>query len=241
MQTTQVKSICELCNREFDRPVGLNIHQRTCKIKAAEKDKDAQYERELADREKERRDAALAARMQPRRARAWEDPKLRGKPPVKTLAAKTDSAVPAGGSESLLAATKQADSCAIDSEPQPVAGFNTIDNIRTEYHPNSGRGVKVETFEDYREHSLKPAPVPEITDPWRPFRSRTDFEFAQLALDAALTKTHVDKLIKLVEGCIKGQDSFNLTNHQELYKTWDAASAMLTPVPANTTTPPCYI
>jgi hypothetical protein len=34
-------------------------------------------------------DAALAARNQPRRMRAWENPKLRGKPPAKTLAAKT--------------------------------------------------------------------------------------------------------------------------------------------------------
>jgi hypothetical protein len=107
-------------------------------------------------------------------------------------------------------------------EPQPVASL-TIDNIRTEYHPNSGRGVKIETFEDYRKHSMKPISVPEITDPWRPFQSRTNFEFAQLALDAALTKTHVNKLIQLVERCIKGQDSFNLTNHQDLCKTWDAA------------------
>lgn len=110
-----------------------------------------------------------------------------------------------------------------------------IDDIRTEYHPNSGRGVKVETFEDYREHTFKPVAVPEITEPWRPFQSRTDFEFAQLALDAALTKAHVDKLIQLVGRCIRGHDSFNLMNHQDLYKTWDAASTMLTPVPTNVT------
>jgi hypothetical protein len=113
-------------------------------------------------------------------------------------------------------------------EPQPVG--LTIDNIRTEYHPNSGRGIKVETFEDYREHTLKDNSVPEITDPWRPFQSRTDFEFAQLALEAALTKKHVDKLIQLVERCIKGQDSFNLTNHQDVCSTWDAAANKLTPV-----------
>jgi len=123
-----------------------------------------------------------------------------------------DSDFPVGGSS--LATAKQAVFRGI-VEPQPVASL-TIDNIRTEYHPNSGRGVKVETFEDYRKHTLKPISVPEITDPWP---LRTDFEFAQLALEAALTKTHVDKLIQLVERCIKGQDSFNLTNHQDLYKT----------------------
>jgi hypothetical protein len=109
----KIKSICDLCNREFDKPVGLTIHQRTCKTKAAEKEKDEQYERQLEEREQERRgmipnltcltqfsdfsdcttksDAAQAARIsdQPRRVRAWEDPKLRGKAPVRTLAAKT--------------------------------------------------------------------------------------------------------------------------------------------------------
>ena len=112
---------------------------------------------------------------------------------------------------------------------------HAIDNIRTEYHPNSGRGVKVETFENYREHTFKPISIPEITEPWRPFQSRINFEFAQLALDASLTKAQCDKLIQLVEQCIRGQDSFNLTNHQDLYKTWDAVSMMLTPVSANVT------
>jgi len=233
MQTTLSHSVCELCGRKFDKPVGLSIHKRTCKTKVAEKEKDAQYERELMEREKEKQDAALAARTQPRRVRAWEDPKLRGKPPVKTLIANTDlnSDVLVGGS--ML--TEQAVFRGI--EPQPVG--LTTDNIRTEYHPNSGRGIKVETFEDYREHSLKDTSIPEITDPWRPFQSRTDFEFAQLALEAALTKKHVDKLIQLVERCIKGQDSFNLTNHQDVYKTWDSAATMLTPVPTITASN-CY-
>jgi len=54
MQTQLKSTICELCGRNFDKPVGLTIHQRTCKTKAAEREKDAQYERELAEREKER-------------------------------------------------------------------------------------------------------------------------------------------------------------------------------------------
>jgi hypothetical protein len=119
-----------------------------------------------------------------------------------------------------------------------MVATHAINNIRTEYHPNSGHGVKVETFENYREHTFKPVSISEITEPWHPFQSRTDFEFAQLALDTSLTKAHVDRLIQLVKRCISGQDSFNLMNHQDLYKTWDVASTMLTPVPANITTFP---
>jgi hypothetical protein len=55
MQTTQIHSVCEICGREFEKPVGLNVHKRTCKIKAAEKEKDAQYEREVVEREKEKK------------------------------------------------------------------------------------------------------------------------------------------------------------------------------------------
>ena len=53
METPQPKSICE-CGRQFDKPVGLSIHQRTCKTKAADKERDAQYGRELAEREQEK-------------------------------------------------------------------------------------------------------------------------------------------------------------------------------------------
>ena len=80
-----------------------------------------------------------------------------------------------------------------------------------------------------------PVSIPEITEPWRPFQSHTDFEFTQHALDAVLTKAHVDKIIQLVERCIRGQDSFNLMNHHDLHKTWDAASTLLAPVSANVT------
>ena len=110
----------------------------------------------------------------------------------------------------------------------------------TEYHPNRNHGIKVKKFEDYLKYPMKSPSVPEITDPQCPFQSCTNFESSQLALEAALTKTHIDRLIQLVKHCIKDQDSFNPMNHQDLYKTWDAALTLLTPVLANTIASGCY-
>lgn len=60
--------------------------------------------------------------------------------------------------------------------------------------------------------------------------SRADFEFAEIALEAALTKDQIDSMIKLI-GCLtRGQDSFTLTSHRDLRNAWDAASELVTPV-----------
>ena len=112
-------------------------------------------------------------------------------------------------------------------------GGPEIGSICTEYHPNSGRSTKIESLEDYFEHTSKPVSPPEDSEPWRPFRSRADFEFAKLALEAALTQGQVEQLIQLFGKCIQGKDSFNLTSHRDLRETWDAASLLLTPVPTN--------
>jgi hypothetical protein len=60
--------------------------------------------------------------------------------------------------------------------------------------------------------------------------SRADFEFAEIALEAALTKDQVDSMIKLIGRLIQGQDSLTLTSHSDLRKAWDAASELVTPV-----------
>ena len=59
MPKTELNYICKICHWEFDKSVGLIIHKRTCKTKAAEKEKDAQYERELAEKEKEKKGMSL--------------------------------------------------------------------------------------------------------------------------------------------------------------------------------------
>ena len=106
-----------------------------------------------------------------------------------------------------------------------------MDDIRTEYHPKSGCRTKTERFHEYK-RSVAPENVspPPNKEPWRPFISREDFEFAEVVLDAALNKDQVNTLIKLMHHCANGQSSFNIRSHSELCAIWKKASGMLTPV-----------
>ncbi|KAG1785489.1 uncharacterized protein HD556DRAFT_1314195 [Suillus plorans] len=60
-----------------------------------------------------------------------------------------------------------------------------IDDIKVEYHPNSGRPTKVYHFKDYGRSPGAPPAAPEADPmPWQPFRTCIDFEVAELAHDA---------------------------------------------------------
>ena len=88
----------------------------------------------------------------------------------------------------------------------------------------------MDRFEDYRSHDDIPEPNIINPQPWWPFVSRTDFEVAELALEAALTKKQTEWLIKCLMRCARGQDSFNITSHNDLQNTWETASQLHTPV-----------
>ena len=120
----------------------------------------------------------------------------------------------------------ESDVAIVDLAPEPLRH----DDIKTEYHPHSGFKTTIEHFEDYGRKNHQEKPPLYHKKPWEPFRTRVDFEFAEIALSAALNKDHADMLIKLVHRCIDGQASFTLKNHTELCQMWDGASDKLTPV-----------
>ena len=60
-----------------------------------------------------------------------------------------------------------------------------MDDIKIEYHPNSGKNSIIYRFEDYRRQKSSHY-IPLDEEPWRPFACRTDFEFARIAMEAAL-------------------------------------------------------
>ena len=77
---------------------------------------------------------------------------------------------------------------------------NTGD-IVIEYHPHSERDTRVLSPEEFKaslSDDSEPTKPPD-DEPWRPFHSREDFEFAELVRDAALNRTQIDRLIKLVQ------------------------------------------
>ena len=111
---------------------------------------------------------------------------------------------------------------ALGSSQAPGSSGPEIGSIWTEYHPNNRRSTKIESLEDYFEQTSKAVSPPEDSEPWWPFCSQADFEFAKLALEATLMQGQIEQLIQLFGKCIEGKDSFNLKSHQDLHETWDA-------------------
>ncbi|KAG1775238.1 hypothetical protein EV702DRAFT_1180452 [Suillus placidus] len=97
------------------------------------------------------------------------------------------------------------------------------DTFKTEYHPNSGRAPAIETFSAFG-HSVEAeaSSMPIIDDtPWQPFTCRADFEFAELAHQAALNKDQTNKML---------QDKQSLRSDlTEVSKAWDRAATQMTP------------
>ena len=115
------------------------------------------------------------------------------------------------------------------SVPIPKAGDIVID-----HHPHSKKGRIILGPEEYKA-SLRDDSEP--TEPldgelWRPFRSRKDFEFADLAHDGMLNRPQIESWIKFARGC-QGENAtgpFTIRNYSDLKDSLESASRLLTPV-----------
>lgn len=104
-----------------------------------------------------------------------------------------------------------------------------LDDIKVEYHPNSGRPPEVFSFADFGCQRAEASHVPP-KNPWAPFRTKADFEFAEIAFDAAMNEKQVAVLIKLFRRCIEEKDMFTLQGYTDYEAMWNNASKLLTPV-----------
>lgn len=132
------------------------------------------------------------------------------------------------------------DSVLEPTSPGPSADFDqttgpsvdsTTDIFTIRYHPHSGRPSERRTFTDYI-HKQQSSRVPLVNDePWRPFfNTREDFEFAQILMEAGVTKDHSDRLLKLFKKCLSGNGVLTYSNHSEIKASWDRAETKLTAV-----------
>ncbi|KAG2110154.1 hypothetical protein BD769DRAFT_1630365 [Suillus cothurnatus] len=103
------------------------------------------------------------------------------------------------------------------------------DDIKVEHHLNSGIKAKVYAFEDFQRNPMAAtSDPPPNKKPWLPFKSRLEFEVAQIALEAALNNDQTDQLIKICRQCAIGNDKFTFENHKDIHRKWDAASQRFT-------------
>ncbi|KAF8546447.1 hypothetical protein OG21DRAFT_1388874, partial [Imleria badia] len=102
--------------------------------------------------------------------------------------------------------------------------------FKTEYHPNSSRAPVYESFSMF---GCQAHPPPVIdAQPWEPFISHEDFEFAEITHAAAMSKDLVNKLLHLIWKIAGGQTKtkFSLKSHNNIAAAWLHASVLLTPV-----------
>ncbi|EIW80471.1 hypothetical protein CONPUDRAFT_90680 [Coniophora puteana RWD-64-598 SS2] len=104
-------------------------------------------------------------------------------------------------------------------------------DFKTEYHPDSKRSTKIEAWDKFRNASHPPPALKnDALDPWEPFKSKGDCEFASIAIDAKLTQANVERLLALIGKVAKGNADVTFKNDAELRKTCDQAALELTPI-----------
>jgi hypothetical protein len=110
-------------------------------------------------------------------------------------------------------------------------------DVQVIYHPHSKKGVELMGREEFRRvindmHSTEPP----IKEPWLPFRSREDFDFAEIVQKTAMNQSHVNDLIKLIHRCQQGMGKVTFENYADWKKSWEDSSRILTEV---SNTPDC--
>lgn len=106
-----------------------------------------------------------------------------------------------------------------------------LNTFKTEFHPNAHCEPVIECFSAFgcvETDNMRPHIDDEA--PWTPFKSRADFEFAEIVHQATLDKDQTDRLLKLLWRIVDGNTNFTLKSHADLWKAWDLAASQMTPV-----------
>ncbi|KAG1749387.1 hypothetical protein EDD22DRAFT_981848 [Suillus occidentalis] len=98
-----------------------------------------------------------------------------------------------------------------------------VDDIKLEYHPSSGITPEVHAFNDFK-RCPPTSSAPPHKRPWAPFKSRLEFEIAELALEACLNNDQTDRLITLCNRCASQSEKFTFKNHKDIRERWEAVS-----------------
>lgn len=105
-------------------------------------------------------------------------------------------------------------------------------SICVEYPANGKR--KADVFADATTYGDRKRPkVPKDLDslePWRPFRTRSDYDFAELVFKAALTKDQISSLLSVVNRCIEGDDKLTFGSYADLHDSLKEARNLVEPV-----------
>ncbi|KAJ7099080.1 hypothetical protein C8R44DRAFT_642451, partial [Mycena epipterygia] len=95
--------------------------------------------------------------------------------------------------------------------------------IKRVFHPHSKRPPIFQSFPDYVASDIS-VHAPANSTPWKPFRTRLDFEVAEFCELEMLNTEMTETLITLIRRCGNNIKNFTIANHSELNKLWGLAS-----------------
>ena len=101
-------------------------------------------------------------------------------------------------------------------------------DFKTEFHPRCNKPPLFQSYAEFRHHNCQQQPP--IKEPWQPFSCRGDFEFAEIVLEAGLSKAQTNKLLSLIARISEGSAKVTFKNEDDLHHVWNQAAMQLTPV-----------
>lgn len=107
------------------------------------------------------------------------------------------------------------------AEDAPVRQLQ-VDDIQVEYHYSAKRPAAVYAFEDFKRNFTGPRRRPD-DQPWHPFKSRTDFEFAELVHEAHLSNRQVKRLLAIIDKISDKKDRFTFKTADDVDRAWAKA------------------
>ncbi|KAJ7215097.1 hypothetical protein B0H12DRAFT_1205697 [Mycena haematopus] len=123
-----------------------------------------------------------------------------------------------------------------ESEPPPDSDDNSdhgdgpalelqahTPEIKRIFHPHSQRPVLFQSFVEYTTSNAPDREELIDSTPWKPFRTRLDFEIAEFCELAMLNKEMTETLLSLLRRCGETPEQYTITNYSELNKLWDLA------------------
>ncbi|EIW80027.1 hypothetical protein CONPUDRAFT_58076 [Coniophora puteana RWD-64-598 SS2] len=100
--------------------------------------------------------------------------------------------------------------------------------FKTEYHPKSGRPTRFYSYDEFR-RPVQQQVFEKDEHPWRPFRSRADYDLASIAVDAQMSDSLVRRLLDLVKGVKSGEANVTFESVKNLRDACDTATTTFTP------------
>jgi hypothetical protein len=115
--------------------------------------------------------------------------------------------------------------------PPSVEHQLEADDIKLVFHPSAAIPEQLFHFDDYcgsesiPDLANPPHSSPDIveTSPWRPFRTKLDFEVAELMLDAHMNAKQTERMLSLIHEAAQHPERFTLVNLTDLSNIWDIA------------------